>query len=622
MSDYTPAVQKPQVDSSDLVQALADVPDDLSASELKERFDRVPLIVKSSVDDLVDELDSIADAINGKSDSADVYTKAQVDDKLELKADSSSVSGGFNGGSSASAGAGGAVGSGAYCEGGGAVGEGAKAGNGFAGGKNAVTSDGMDGTIDAVQLGTGTNTTAGSLKVYSYTLLNADGSVPPERVDAYTKAQADSKLGFKANTADVYVKTQVDDKLELKADTSSVYTRSQLYTKDELDVKLSLKTDSSEVYTKAQADEKLGLKANSADVYTKTEADSKLGLKANTADVYTKTQVDDKLGLKADSADIYTKTQVDELLEGAGGGKACSTIVMGTSGAGYTAADVDYLCSGSNDSSQFTAALGALPSTGGRILMLEGTYRLQNISITKSGVVIEGMGEGTVIEHAERASGEYTTPIITVGSGLSGVAIKNLKMYGGLTQYDKSLVYAVAASSPMEFWGVVFDDFSSFSNGAVSSISFEGCSGLEIPELGSSNSIKGCDCELGIISGDKNIISDCLLKSCATNYTCYTISGDGNIISGCIIAPEFMDTFMTISGAGNLLSSNTITTSAYTGISVTGAKNIVSSNHIEFTMASSYSTGISVGTGSIACGNVIDGFISGSGTYEGLNITS
>ena len=39
-------------------------------------------------------------------------------------------------------------------------------------------------------------------------------------------------------------------------------------------------------------------------------------------------------------------------------------------------------------------------------------------------------------------------------------------------------------------------------------------------------------------------------------------------------------------------------------------------------MASSYSTGISVGTGSIACGNVIDGFISGTGTYEGLNVVS
>ena len=522
---------------------LDDVPD-LTAAEMKDFFDYVDKnVVVPKINEVIGALydeGGIDGELELKADAADVYTKAQVDDKLELKADSSSVSGGFNGGTSASAGAGGAVGSGAYCEGGGAVGEGAKAGNGFAGGKNAVTSDGMDGTIDAVQLGTGTNTTAGSLKVYSYTLLNADGSVPPERVDAYTKAQADSKLG----------------------------------------------------------------------------------LKANSADVYTKTEVDSKLGLKADSADIYTKTQVDELLEGAGGGKACSTIVMGTSGAGYTASDVDYLCSGSNDSSQLTAALGALPSTGGRILMLEGTYRLQNISITKSGVVIEGMGEGTVIEHAERASGEYTTPIITVGSGLSGVAIKNLKMYGGLMQYDKSVVYAVAAGSPMELSGVVFNDFKSFSNGAVSSISFEGCSGLEIPELGSSNSIRHCDCELGIISGDKNIISGCLLKSCATNYTCYTISGDGNIISGCIIAPEFMDTFMTISGAGNLLSSNTITTSAYTGISVTGAKNIVNSNHIEFTMASSYSTGISVGTGSIACGNVIDGFISGTGTYEGLNVVS
>ena len=529
MSDYTPAVAKPIVENSDLVQALADVPDDLSASELKERFDRVPLIVKSSVDDLVDELGSIQTAINSKANAVDVYTKTETDNKLDLKADADSV---------------------------------------------------------------------------------------------YTKTETDGFLDLKADASEVYTNSEMDVKLEQKADASSVYTRSQLYTKEELDVKLSLKSDSSEVYTKTQVDDKLELKADASDVYTKSETDSKLNLKANSLDVYTRTETDGKLNLKANLADVYTKTQVDDLLEGAGGGKSYSTIVMGTSAAGYTASDVDYLCSGSNDSTQFTAALGALPSTGGRILMLEGTYRLQNISIAKSGVVIEGMGEGTVIEHADRSSGEYTTPIITVGSSLSGIKIKNLKMFGGFTQYDKSVVYAVAASSPMELSGVTFNDFSSFSNGTVSNISFEGCSGLEIPELGSSNSIKGCDCELGIISGDKNIISGCLLKSCAANYTCYTISGDGNIISGCIIAPEFMDTFMTISGAGNLLSSNTITTSAYTGISVTGAKNIVNSNHIEFTMASSYSTGISVGTGSIACGNVVKGSITGSGTFSGLNITS
>ena len=436
----------------------------------------------------------------------------------------------------------------------------------------------------------------------------------------YTKTETDGFLDLKADASEVYTNSEMDVKLEQKADASSVYTRSQLYTKEELDVKLSLKSDSSEVYTKTQVDDKLELKADASDVYTKSETDSKLNLKANSLDVYTRTETDGKLNLKANLADVYTKTQVDDLLEGAGGGKTFSTIVMGTSAAGYTAADVDYLCDGSNDSTQFTAALGALPSTGGRILMLEGTYRLQNISIAKSGVVIEGMGEGTVIEHADRSSGEYTTPIITVGSSLSGIKIKNLKMFGGLTQYDKSVVYAVAASSPTEFSGVTFNDFSSFSNGTVSNISFEGCDGFEIETLGDSNSIRGCDCELGIISGDKNIISDCVLKSCATDYTCYTISGDGNIISGCVIEPEFMDTFMTISGQNNLISSNKMSSTAYTGIGVNGAGNVLSSNHIE--LNESYSASVSVGAGSIACGNVVKGSITGSGTFSGLNVVS
>ena len=85
-------------------------------------------------------------------------------------------------GSSALATDGGAVGKEATADNGGAVGEGAIAGDGFSGGYAAKVSN----SVDAIQLGTGTNSTKGTLKVYSYTMMNADGTIPAERMAPYS----------------------------------------------------------------------------------------------------------------------------------------------------------------------------------------------------------------------------------------------------------------------------------------------------------------------------------------------------------------------------------------------------------------------------------------------------
>ena len=77
---------------------------------------------------------------------------------------------------------GGAVGSSTSVVDGGAIGSGAVTSDGFAGGKNAKTLDAEESAIDAVQLGTGTNSEAGSLQVYSYKLMDANGKIPEARL--------------------------------------------------------------------------------------------------------------------------------------------------------------------------------------------------------------------------------------------------------------------------------------------------------------------------------------------------------------------------------------------------------------------------------------------------------
>ena len=82
--------------------------------------------------------------------------------------------GGFSGGEDSSSGSGGAIGNRAYSNNGGAIGSGAKTGAGFAGGLNAKTVNDAGLSIDAIQLGTGTNSSPKTLQVYNDNIYDAN----------------------------------------------------------------------------------------------------------------------------------------------------------------------------------------------------------------------------------------------------------------------------------------------------------------------------------------------------------------------------------------------------------------------------------------------------------------
>lgn len=99
----------------------------------------------------------------------------------------------------ANATSGGAVGQYATCTGGGAIGWSAKTSDGAAIGKNAFCADGNT-KIDAIQLGTGTNSTAGSMQVYSTPLLIPDSNgglvIPPALLIASVGAMTPAELAL------------------------------------------------------------------------------------------------------------------------------------------------------------------------------------------------------------------------------------------------------------------------------------------------------------------------------------------------------------------------------------------------------------------------------------------
>ena len=100
-------------------------------------------------------------------------------------------------GSGASTTTGGAVGSGASATSGGAVGYNAKTGTGFAGGYNAKTQDSSGDGIDAIQLGSGKNSTAKTLQVYNYQLMDAYGNIPLDRIQS---ALDESGISYSASS--------------------------------------------------------------------------------------------------------------------------------------------------------------------------------------------------------------------------------------------------------------------------------------------------------------------------------------------------------------------------------------------------------------------------------------
>lgn len=89
------------------------------------------------------------------------------------------------------------------------------------------------------------------------------------------------------------------------------------------------------------------------------------------------------------------------LRDNVGGAKRPATVVVGTSTSGHTVQSVDYLCDGTNDHEEINAAIAALPSSGGKIIILNGSYNLSaSIIVNKPNVTIEGSGYATVIGSA------------------------------------------------------------------------------------------------------------------------------------------------------------------------------------------------------------------------------
>lgn len=117
--------------------------------------------------------------------------------------------------------------------------------------------------------------------------------------------------------------------------------------------------------------------------------------------------------------------------------------IIGTSTAGWTAADCDYLCDGSGDQVELRAAITALPATGGEIFILDGTYNISGkLDITTNNVSIIGNGSSTIL----RKSSNTGAGVINILDS-SYCSIKNLQIDGRKNFYKSEGNHGISLSS-------------------------------------------------------------------------------------------------------------------------------------------------------------------------------
>lgn len=93
---------------------------------------------------------------------------------------------------------------------------------------------------------------------------------------------------------------------------------------------------------------------------------------------------------------------VNEAFDTVSGKRTCR-FVVGTAEAGWTAADCDYLCDGTDDQAEIQAAIDALPKDennymlGGEVILLSGTYHLTGYLMLVQNVTLRGNGDSTIL---------------------------------------------------------------------------------------------------------------------------------------------------------------------------------------------------------------------------------
>lgn len=234
------------------------------------------------------------------------------------------------------------------------------------------------------------------------------------------------------------------------------------------------------------------------------------------------------------------------------------TFVVGTSTAGWTEADCDYLCDGVDDQVEIQAALDAVNAKGGgEVKLLEGTYNISARLNVKDYTKFTGSGKGT------RLKREVSDIFLITTS--SDCVLSHFSVEG-------------STAGPSSAGGAEI-----YLNGAfntVFNVAIYGANQMGIRASGDGSHITCCEfseCKVAVRLSNNSTVSHSYFEG---GQTCINVTGASSVISG-----------------------NTLNNSI-SGIWVNGEENSVTGNTL-YTVEN----GIELGTSSICKGGVISGNI-------------
>ena len=224
--------------------------------------------------------------------------------------------------------------------------------------------------------------------------------------------------------------------------------------------------------------------------------------------------------------------------------KRAARFVVGTSTAGWTKNDCDYLCDGTADDVQINAAIQALPSGGGEVIILDGTYNLAaSIKINKERVTLSGNGKSTVLKRAFASN---------AGSTQAG------------------LIFVNSSYNIIRFLSL---------DGVRSSYANKNCDGIYL-HSSSGNTIIGNTCSnnygAGILlssSSDNNAV---IRNTCSNSYSSSIIldSSSKNTVTGnTCTSNTFYGIYLHSASVNNIITENICSNNTHNGIEVAATNN-------------------------------------------------
>lgn len=238
-------------------------------------------------------------------------------------------------------------------------------------------------------------------------------------------------------------------------------------------------------------------------------------------------------------------------LDEVGGGKRFARFTVGTSTAGWTAQDCDYLCDGTADQVEINAAIQALQAAGGEVAILDGTYNITApITINKTNVTLSGNGNATVLKRMWNAASE-TDGVIAVDTQKNYSHIRSLRIDG----------------TSQSFIGVNCA-------GIVTKV----CDNCVITESIFENCVKGVRLfgyDAGIAS-HRNVVTKNVFLNCATGVD---VIGQANTVSMNIFSSATGGTGVALGrGYGNSVDGNTFRNGSYGVTANTNYENAITGN--------------------------------------------